>query len=132
VTSPQVLRDGTVDGEIVREGMRRLNIDEHGLEEQDRQILRAIVEMYGGGPVGAETLAISVGEELDSLEVFYEPFLIQQGLIQRTARGRVVTARAFEVLGLPTPRELPAGGGIGDTPTGRGKDTTGEDQRFLF
>lgn len=128
----QVLRDGTVDGEIVREGMRRLNIDEHGLEEQDRQILRAIVEMYGGGPVGAETLAISVGEELDSLEVFYEPFLIQQGLIQRTARGRVVTARAFEVLGLPTPRELPAGGGIGDTPTGRGKDTTGEDQRFLF
>jgi Holliday junction DNA helicase RuvB len=75
----QVLRDGTVDGEIVREGMRRLNIDEHGLEEQDRQILRAIVEMYGGGPVGAETLAISVGEELDSLEVFYEPFLIPAG-----------------------------------------------------
>jgi Holliday junction DNA helicase RuvB len=124
----QVLRDGTIDEEIVREGMRRLNIDEHGLEEQDRQILRAIVEMYGGGPVGAETLAISVGEELDSLEVFYEPFLIQQGLIQRTARGRVVTARAFQVLGLPAPEHLPGSG----TQEGTSGGTTREDQRFLF
>jgi Holliday junction DNA helicase RuvB len=123
----QVLRDGTIDEEIVREGMRRLNIDEHGLEEQDRQILRAIVEMYGGGPVGAETLAISVGEELDSLEVFYEPFLIQQGLIQRTARGRVVTARAFQVLGLPAPEHLPGSGSHDES-----EGTTGEDQRFLF
>ncbi|MFO8043181.1 MAG: Holliday junction branch migration DNA helicase RuvB [Alkalispirochaeta sp.] len=124
----QVLRDGTIDEEIVREGMRRLNIDEHGLEEQDRQILRAIVEMYGGGPVGAETLAISVGEELDSLEVFYEPFLIQQGLIQRTARGRVVTARAFKILGLPAPEHLPGAG----APDGSAGGSSSEDQRFLF
>lgn len=120
----QVLGDGRIDAATVREGMRRLNIDEFGLEEQDRQILRAIVDMYGGGPVGAETLAISVGEELDSLEVFYEPFLIQQGLIQRTARGRMATSRAYRVLGLPVP-ERPAP----DHDTG---DSSGEDQRFLF
>ena len=114
----QVLGDGVITEEVVREGMERLNIDQFGLEEQDRNILRAIVELYGGGPVGAETLAISVGEELDSLEVFYEPFLIQQGLIQRTARGRIATPRAYRVLGLPTTTE-----------------TTGEqgaDQRLLF
>lgn len=97
----QVLGEGIITDVVVREGMRRLNIDEHGLEELDRAILRAIVEMYGGGPVGAETLAISVGEELDSLEVFYEPFLIQQGLLHRTARGRVATPRAWEILGIP-------------------------------
>ncbi len=96
----QVIGGGTITTGVVTEGMRRMNIDEHGLEEQDRNILRAIIEMYGGGPVGAETLAISVGEELDSLEVFYEPFLIQQGLLQRTARGRVATPRAWNVLGL--------------------------------
>ncbi|SIQ00951.1 Holliday junction DNA helicase subunit RuvB [Alkalispirochaeta americana] len=109
----QILGEGVITGAVVREGMERLNIDQYGLEEQDRQILRAIVEMYQGGPVGAETLAISVGEELDSLEVFYEPFLIQQGLLQRTARGRIATPRAYAVLGLPG-------------------DETGEDQRSLF
>lgn len=97
----EVLGDGTISRALVDEGMRRLNIDEWGLEEQDRAILRAIVETYGGGPVGAETLAISVGEEIDSLEVFYEPYLIQRGFLQRTARGRVATRRAFEVLGAP-------------------------------
>ena len=117
----QVLGNGTIDHRTVREGMSRLNIDDHGLEEQDRQILRAIIEMYGGGPVGAETLAISVGEELDSLEVFYEPFLIQRGLIQRTSRGRVATPRAFAVLGLPLPENEHATQG-----------DSGEDQRFLF
>lgn len=96
----QVLAAGIITTHVVQNGMERLNIDQYGLEEQDRQILRAIIEMYGGGPVGAETLAISVGEELDSLEVFYEPFLIQQGLLQRTARGRTVTSRAYQVLGL--------------------------------
>jgi Holliday junction DNA helicase RuvB len=99
----QVLGEGTITIPVVTEGMRRMNIDEHGLEEQDRSILRAIIEMYQGGPVGAETLAISVGEEMDSLEVFYEPFLIQQGLLQRTARGRVATPRAWQVLGLAPP-----------------------------
>lgn len=94
----QVLGTGTITGEIVEEGMKRLHIDRNGLERQDRHILRTIINNYGGGPVGAETLAISVGEEIDSLEAFYEPFLIQQGLLQRTPRGRVVTQRAYEVL----------------------------------
>lgn len=122
----QVLGDGAVTEAVVRDGMARLNIDEHGLEEQDRQILRTIIEMYGGGPVGAETLAISVGEEIDSLEVFYEPFLIQRGLIQRTARGRVVTPRAYAVIGLPVPENAP------ERDARKQKDENGEDQRFLF
>ncbi|MCG8477537.1 MAG: Holliday junction branch migration DNA helicase RuvB [Spirochaetales bacterium] len=117
----QVIGDGEITVEVVRDGMARLNIDTHGLEEQDRQILRTIIEMYGGGPVGAETLAISVGEEIDSLEVFYEPFLIQQGLLQRTARGRIVTERAYGLLGLPNPASSGDGEGKGN-----------EDQRFLF
>lgn len=113
----QVLGSGVITTSVVDEGMVRLNIDRHGLEEQDRQILRAIIEMYGGGPVGAETLAISVGEELDSLEVFYEPFLIQQGLLQRTARGRIVTPRAYQIL---------------DMTDLLSRNNDGEDQRSLF
>lgn len=126
----QVLGDGPITSAVVADGMQRLNIDKNGLEEQDRQILRTIVEMYGGGPVGAETLAISVGEEIDSLEVFYEPFLIQQGLIQRTARGRVATRRAYEIIGLPVPET-----GQGGTTPPNGSSAHGasrEDQRFLF
>ncbi len=104
----EIVGDGVITAPLVRDSMIRMQIDEWGLEEQDRAILRAIVEMYGGGPVGAETLAISVGEELDSLELFYEPFLIQQGLIQRTARGRLATSRAYRVLGLePPPSQHP-------------------------
>ncbi len=113
----EILADGSITVDVVQDGMGRLNIDNHGLEEQDRQILRTIIQMYGGGPVGAETLAISVGEEIDSLEVFYEPFLIQKGLIQRTARGRVATVRAYEIIGLPVPEE---------------QQQNNEDQRFLF
>jgi len=94
----QVLGDGIITRSIVEAGMARLHIDGNGLERQDRNILRTIIENYGGGPVGAETLAISVGEEIDSLEAFYEPFLIQQGLLQRTPRGRMVTQKAYEVL----------------------------------
>ena len=134
----QVLGSGVVTTAVVREGMERLHIDEYGLEDQDRQILRSIIEMYGGGPVGAETLAISVGEELDSLEVFYEPFLIQQGLLQRTARGRMVTSRAYQVLGLP-PGRTGGTGGVPGQPDGTGNSTSGsdgnenrEDQRSLF
>lgn len=119
----QVLGDGSISEPVVQEGMQRLNIDSHGLEEQDRQILRAIVDMYDGGPVGAETLAISVGEELDSLEVFYEPYLIQRGFIQRTARGRIATRRTYEVLGLPAPTRT---ADIPETEEGNA------DQRFLF
>ena len=101
----QVLGNGVIDAGVVREGMDRLKIDPEGLEEHDRAILRTIITTYGGGPVGAETLAISVGESIDTLEDFYEPFLIQRGFIKRTPRGRVATPRAFEHLGLELPSE---------------------------
>ncbi|MDR1104960.1 MAG: Holliday junction branch migration DNA helicase RuvB [Treponema sp.] len=86
--------------EVVREGLGRLEIDRLGLERHDREILKIIIERYGGGPVGAETLAISVGETADTLEDYYEPYLIQAGLIQRTPRGRTVTALAYGHLNL--------------------------------
>jgi len=101
----QVLGEGTVTETVVREGMSRLKIDPEGLEEHDRAILRTIITTYGGGPVGAETLAISVGESIDTLEDFYEPYLIQRGYIKRTPRGRVATPRAYNHLGLELPHE---------------------------
>ncbi len=94
----QVLGEGRVSAEIVREGLGRLEIDEYGLERLDRLILATIIKRYNGGPVGAETLAISVGEAIESLEDFYEPYLIQRGFLQRTPRGRMVTEKAYEHL----------------------------------
>lgn len=101
----QVLGSGTITATIVEEGMQRLRIDPEGLEEHDREILRTVITTYGGGPVGAETLAISVGEAIDTLEDFYEPYLIQRGYLKRTPRGRVATPRAYEHLGLELPHE---------------------------
>jgi holliday junction DNA helicase RuvB len=84
----------------VSEGLSRLEIDGCGLERHDREILRSIIEKYGGGPVGAETLAITVGESVETLEDYYEPYLIQSGFLSRTPRGRIVTKRAFDHLGI--------------------------------
>jgi holliday junction DNA helicase RuvB len=91
----EVLSDGIVNEEVVKEGLRRLEIDPFGLERHDREILKTIIEKYGGGPVGAETLAISVGEAIETLEDYYEPYLIQRGFIQRTPRGRIATDIAY-------------------------------------
>ena len=96
----QVLGDGTITQETVAAGLEKLEIDSLGLERYDREILASIIANYGGGPVGAETLAISVGEALDTLEDYYEPYLIQAGLLQRTPRGRMVTERAYAHLGM--------------------------------
>jgi Holliday junction DNA helicase RuvB len=93
-----VLGNGIIDDKIVEISMERLGIDTEGLEEQDRNILRTIIQFYDGGPVGAETLAISVGEAIESLEDFYEPFLIQKGYLKRTPRGRVATSLAYKLL----------------------------------
>jgi len=93
----------TVLEKTVTQGLERLHIDGLGLETYDRQILRSIIENYGGGPVGAETLAISIGESQDTLEDYYEPYLIQTGLLQRTPRGRMVTEKAYAHLGLNFP-----------------------------
>lgn len=96
----QVLGNGKISVDIVRQGLKKLEIDDIGLEKCDRDILLSIIRNFGGGPVGAETLAISIGESMDTLEDYYEPYLIQCGLLQRTPRGRIVTQKAYEHLGL--------------------------------
>jgi Holliday junction DNA helicase RuvB len=106
----QVRKLPSITIDLVREGLERLEIDAIGLERLDREILRMIIERYGGGPVGAETLAISVGESVDTLEDFYEPYLIQAGLLQRTPRGRMVTALAYKHLSLELKRPACEGG----------------------
>ncbi|MDR0597624.1 MAG: Holliday junction branch migration DNA helicase RuvB [Treponema sp.] len=106
----QVMNAPSVTRKVVEEGLRRLEIDRLGLEKQDREILAMIIKRYNGGPVGAETLAISMGEGVDTLEDYYEPYLIQAGLIQRTPRGRMATALAYEHLGLP--RDANENGGL--------------------
>jgi Holliday junction DNA helicase RuvB len=94
----QVWADGLITSEIVVRGMSSLAIDSLGLDKLDRDILKTVIENYSGGPVGSETLAISIGEAVDTLEDVYEPYLIQKGLIQRTPRGRTATHLAYEHL----------------------------------
>lgn len=95
----QVLNDGVIDLGITQHALRALNVDEHGLDDMDNRILAAIIEKFKGGPVGLTTIATAVGEEPGTLEEVYEPFLIQEGFIQRTPRGREVTFKAYEHLG---------------------------------
>ncbi|MBF6618750.1 MAG: Holliday junction branch migration DNA helicase RuvB [Patulibacter sp.] len=94
---------GAVTGPVAAEALDLLGVDALGLDRLDREILRAICTMFAGGPVGLSTLSAAVGEEADTIEDVYEPYLLQQGLVQRTPRGRVVTPRAFEHLGIPRP-----------------------------
>ncbi len=96
----QILGNGRVTRAVAAAGLDKLEIDSLGLEHYDRAILRSIIENFGGGPVGAETLAISIGESVDTLEDYYEPYLIQSGLLQRTPRGRTVTDKAYAHLGI--------------------------------
>lgn len=90
----------TIDLEITRHALKNLNIDNAGLDEMDRRILEIIIKNYEGGPVGVKTVAISIGEEIDTLEDFYEPFLVQAGMLKRTPRGRVATKNAYDHLGI--------------------------------
>lgn len=99
----QVLNDGQVDMGITQHALKALNVDEHGLDEMDNRILSAIIEKFKGGPVGITTIATSVGEEPGTLEEVYEPFLIQEGFIKRTPRGREVTEKAYAHLGKTPP-----------------------------
>ncbi len=99
----QVLNDGAIDIGITLHALKALNVDEYGLDDMDNRILQTIIEKFKGGPVGITTIATAVGEESGTLEEVYEPFLIQEGFIQRTARGREVTAKAYEHLGKPKP-----------------------------
>ena len=96
---------GRVDGTITDRALDLLEVDEEGLDRLDRDILRAICEKFDGGPVGLSTLAVAVGEEADTIEDVYEPYLLQRGLVKRTPRGRVATAAAYTHLGLPGPAD---------------------------
>jgi Holliday junction DNA helicase RuvB len=99
----EVRHAGSIDAEVAVAALEMLEVDEAGLDRLDREILRAICEKFEGGPVGLSTLAVTVSEEADTIEDVYEPYLLQQGFIKRTPRGRVATARAFEHLGLERP-----------------------------
>jgi Holliday junction DNA helicase RuvB len=99
----QVLNDGDIDMGITKHALKALNVDEYGLDEMDNKILLTIIDKFKGGPVGISTIATAVGEEAGTLEEVYEPFLIQEGFLQRTPRGREVTAKAYEHLGKMRP-----------------------------
>ena len=101
----QVLGNGVIDLKITEHALRALNVDEYGLDEMDNKILNTIIDKFKGGPVGITTIATAVGEETGTLEEVYEPFLIQEGFIVRTARGREVTEKAYKHLGKkPNPK----------------------------
>jgi Holliday junction DNA helicase RuvB len=104
----EVRQDGRVTRAAARDGLALFEVDERGLDKVDRAILSAVCARFAGGPVGVSTLAISVGEEPETLEEVYEPFLLQLGLLKRTPRGRVATSAAWEHLGLDAPGPGPA------------------------
>jgi len=96
----QVKASGAVTREVADMALRMLDVDAIGLDLMDRKLLSAVIEKFGGGPVGVENLAAAIGEERDTIEDVLEPYLIQQGYLQRTPRGRVATALAYGHLGL--------------------------------
>jgi Holliday junction DNA helicase RuvB len=99
----QVRADGHISGEVARAAMTLLEVDDHGFDEVDRKLLRTIIDKFNGGPVGVNSIAAAINEERDAIEDIYEPFLIQAGFLDRTPRGRVATARAYEYFGLTAP-----------------------------
>ena len=99
----QVRADGHITHDVAGRALRLLEVDERGFDEVDRRLLRTIIEKFNGGPVGVASLAAAMSEERDALEDIYEPFLIQLGFLDRTPRGRVATARAYEYFGLAAP-----------------------------
>jgi Holliday junction DNA helicase RuvB len=99
----EVRADGRVTPEVCRQALELLEVDIHGLDESDRRLLRTIIDKFGGGPVGLNSLAAAIGEEKDAIEDIHEPYLIQIGFIDRTPRGRVATPRAYEYFGLMAP-----------------------------
>src|SRR5687768_1336674 len=104
----QVLNDGKIDIGITQHALKALNVDEHGLDDMDNRILSTIIEKFKGGPVGITTIATAVGEESGTLEEVYEPFLIQEGFIMRTPRGREATHKAYRHLGKSLPNTPPS------------------------
>jgi len=99
----QVRADGTITNDVAQAALRLLEVDENGFDEIDRKLLRTIIDKFGGGPVGLNTIAAAISEEKDAIEDIYEPFLIQIGFLDRTPRGRVATPRAYGYFGLDAP-----------------------------
>jgi Holliday junction DNA helicase RuvB len=104
----EVRGDGTVSEDAARAALALLEVDELGLDRLDREILRVICERFSGGPVGLGTLSAAIGEESDTIEDVYEPYLLQLGMIRRTPRGRSATVHAYAHLGLEAPDASPA------------------------
>ncbi|MBE6160290.1 MAG: Holliday junction branch migration DNA helicase RuvB [Lactobacillales bacterium] len=96
-----VMNDGVINLEVTKQALDRLKVDKLGLDDTDHNLLKAIIERFNGGPVGIEAIASSIGEEQTTIEDVYEPYLLQTGLLKRTSRGRVVTEKAYEHLGIP-------------------------------
>ena len=94
---------GSITPDVAEAGLRLLEVDEYGFDEVDRKLLRTIIDKFGGGPVGINSIAAAISEEKDAIEDIYEPFLIQIGFVDRTPRGRVATARAYAFFGLDAP-----------------------------
>jgi Holliday junction DNA helicase RuvB len=99
----QVRADGAISLEVAHAALKLLEVDEHGFDEIDRKLLRTIIDKFGGGPVGVNTIAAAISEEKDAIEDIYEPYLIQIGFLDRTPRGRVATPRAYGYFGLDAP-----------------------------
>jgi len=99
----QVRADGKITGQVARDALSRLNVDEFGLDDMDARILTTLIEKFDGGPVGLNTLAVAVGEDSGTLEEVYEPYLIQQGFLERTPRGRCATPNAYRRFGITPP-----------------------------
>ena len=97
-----------IDEQIADKALNALDVDRNGLDDMDIRMLRAIIEHYGGGPVGLNTLGVAVGEDKGTIEEVYEPFLIKEGFLKRTPKGRVATARAFSYLGIERPNDSKA------------------------
>ena len=120
----QVRADGVIDAKVTADALELLDVDEYGLDEQDARVLKTIIEKFSGGPVGLSSLAVALGEDVATLEEVYEPFLIQNGFLMRTARGRVATARAYARFGYEVPQDADA-----EEPTARPSEP---DQSSLF
>jgi Holliday junction DNA helicase RuvB len=103
----QVRADGHITTDVARAALSLLEVDDRGFDEVDRKLLRTIIDKFAGGPVGVNSIAAAIHEEKDAIEDIYEPFLIQAGFLDRTPRGRVATARAYEYFGLTAPRRDP-------------------------
>jgi len=107
----EVRAAGKIDQEVARAALELLDVDEYGLDEMDSRILKTLIEKFEGGPVGLSSLAVALGEDVSTLEEVYEPYLIQEGFLMRTSRGRVATARSYRRLGITPPAGVSQGQG---------------------